>query len=91
MRGEVRARPGVVAPLHILGFDTAPVHVGDVPLELENALGFSLRIIDAGKCQHPGDVRSVCIADRGHRRRSIEVVVAIGKLEATLQQKGLIA
>lgn len=58
------------------------------PLELEDPRGGGRCIRQLREAQHRSDMRAVAAADLLHLGRCIEIVVAVGHLEAALHQEG---
>ena len=89
--GEVGARPVVVPLRRVLAVLDLPVRLRDARLEREDRAGAGVRVADAREGQHAGRVRAVGVAQRRHLRRRVEVVAAVGELEAALHQRGRVA
>src|SRR5689334_9748559 len=60
----------------------------DGRLEREHGLGASIGLRDTGERQQLADVRGVIRAERGETRVGAEILFAIGKAQAALEEEG---
>ena len=86
--GEVGGGPGVVGVVDVFAVGEGDLGFGDSGFEGEDAGGAGFGVGEAGETEHRGDVGLILFADLLHVGRVGEVVVAIGKFEAALEEIG---
>src|SRR5262245_57440969 len=62
------------------------MHVGNLCLQFEDAIGALGGVADSGQSQHRGDVTAIELTGSRHMRRGGEIVFAVGHSQAALEQ-----
>ena len=82
------ARRPALDGVRVLRGDGVGMGAGDPGLEIEDARPPAPRHRACRSAAASGDIGAVAVADAGHRRRVGEIIIAVGKAEAALQQIG---
>ena len=86
--GEVGRVPGIVGFVDVFAVGEGDLLFGDGGFEGEDTGGAGFGIGEAGEAEHGGDVGLVLGANLLHAGGVGEVVVAVGKLDAALEEVG---